>query len=113
MTFYDDGAHLGTDYDNLGAAIQAGQDQTPFVRQTVTDLKELLTAYVGALPDLASGVTGPSGATLAIPPQFVNDVINAGLKADLAGSGPLDQAYGGALDKFFASTQQVMLTVPH
>ncbi len=111
-TFFFDGGHLGTDFDNLGAVLSNGQDATAAMNQTLTDMKQLLSAWV-ADPAIATGFSVPGGPTMAIPGQFVADVINAGLKADVIGSAPLDQAYGGALTQFFAGAQQVMMGVGH
>jgi hypothetical protein len=108
MTFFADGSLLGTDFANLGAAISGGQDAQPFVAQTVTDMKQLLTSYLAAMPSLAAGVSVPGGPTLAIPAQFATDVVSAGLKALMIG----DRAYAGALNQFFGTEQAVLLTPP-
>jgi hypothetical protein len=112
MTFFADGSLLGTDFANLGAAISGGQDAQPFVAQTVTDMKQLLTSYLAAMPSLAAGVSVPGGPTLAIPAQFATDVVSAGLKALMIGDAGLDRAYAGALNQFFGTEQAVLLTPP-
>jgi V8-like Glu-specific endopeptidase len=101
MAFLDNGSHLGADFTALGSALSAGQDAAPFVGHANQDMMQLLAAYTAAMPGIGSGVTGPSGTPLAIPGQFVVDVINAGLNAEASGSASLDQAYGGALSRFF------------
>ena len=111
-TFFFDGQNLGADYDNLGAALSSGQGVPGATTQTLTDMKQLLAAWV-ANPAIATGFSVPGGPTMAIPGQFVVDVVNAGLKADVIGSASLDQAYGGALTQFFAGEQQVMMGAGH
>ena len=111
-TFFFDGQNLGADYDNLGAALSRGQGVSGATTQTLTDMKQLLAAWV-ANPAIATGFSVPGGPTMAIPGQFVVDVVNAGLKADVIGSASLDQAYGGALTQFFAGEQQVMMGAGH
>ena len=111
-TFFFEGQNLGTDYANLGAAPSSGQGVFGATTQTLTDMKQLLAAWV-ANPAIATGFSVPGGPTMAIPGQFVVDVVNAGLKADVIGSASLDQAYGGALTQFFAGEQQVMMGAGH
>ncbi len=56
MTFLDDGSHLGTDFQNLGAAVLSGQDTSPFLAQVVTDMRQLLAQYASAVSDISPTV---------------------------------------------------------
>jgi hypothetical protein len=107
MAFLDDGSHLGADFTALGSAISTKQNTAPFVGHINQDMNQLLRAYV--VSGLAGGVVGPSGTTLAIPGQFVSDVINNGLKAAVSGGASLDQAYGGALSQFFGGAESTFM----
>ena len=52
----------------------------------------------------------PGGPQLAIPGQFVVDVINTSFKAISIGDAGLDHAYAGALNQFFGTEASVMMT---
>ncbi len=109
MAFFFDGSHLGDDFVKLGSAISSGQGSIGTTKQVITVMKQLLSAYV-ADPNLATGVSIPGGPTLAIPGQFVIDVVNDGLKAISIGNANLDRGYGGAVSQFFNSLPPVLLT---
>jgi hypothetical protein len=113
MTFFYDGGHVGHDFDALGSSISSGQDQTAAINQCVTDLRQLLSAYVASAASLGSGVGVPGGPQLAIPGQFVVDVINTSFKAISIGDAGLDHAYAGALNQFFGTEASIMLGVAH
>lgn len=100
LQFFYDGSHLGQDFTALGAA----SDPPSAFNQTVTDLKALLSSYVGA---------GQNLLTHGVVPQFAVDVVNASIKALQIGNPNLDKAYGSALTTFFHSEAAVMVGPGH
>lgn len=112
-TFFYAGAHVGRDFDLLGSGVSSGQDQGTALNQTMTDLKQFLSAYANSAADLAKGVGVPGGPQMSVPPQFVVDVVNASLKAMVIGDAGLDHAYAGALTQFFGGEVSAMLGGGH
>jgi V8-like Glu-specific endopeptidase len=108
MTFLD-GDHIGADFSNLGAAAAAGQEVGPFNNQLFSDLKALLGDWNAAQPGITNGINTPGGPPVALPAQFVVNIVNDGLNTIVEGAGPADQAFGTALATFFGIDQSLLL----
>ncbi len=109
MTFID-GEHIGADFNNLGGAAAAGQDVGPFNNQLFSDLKAFLNDWSAAQPGLTTGVSTLGGPPVVMPAQFVLNLVSDGLNTIVNGAGPVDQAFGGAVNQFFSIDQSFLLT---